>query len=179
MRKAQLEIADLKEELRSQKLKYTELEQSYKTLKTKAHNEKSKGKDSTISTNDELIGLYARRFGVMNEIFVPKDVFLQQRPLNISSDDPDRWEDDEKTKACVIAELYEEIPVSLHDMLEKTSSFRDTVQCQSNFMQSATSTNLNVTSSPTLFQTSVAPSFTNFAPRLQGASSIRIRIISF
>lgn len=64
----------------------------------------------------------------MNEMFVSKDVFLQPRPQNINSDDPNRWEDDEKTKECVIAELYEEIPNSLHKMLEKTSSFRDTVQ---------------------------------------------------
>ena len=128
MRKAQLEITELKEELRTQKLQYTELEQRYKTLKSEKQKEKSKGKDSTIHDNDELISLYARRFGVMNEMFVPKDVFLQPRPQNVNSDDPDRWDDEEKTKDCVIAELYEETPITLHKMLEKTSSFRDTVQ---------------------------------------------------
>jgi hypothetical protein len=129
LQKAQLEITELKEEIRTQKLKYTELEQRYKALKSERHREKSKGKDPESSTNnDDLISLYARRFGVMNEIFVPKDVFLQPRPQNVNSDDPDRWEDDEKTKDCVISELYEETPDSLHKMLEKTSSFCDTVQ---------------------------------------------------
>jgi len=131
LRKAQLEITELKEELRTQKLKYTELEQKYKTLKSEIHREKSlaKGKESALLDNDELISLYARRFGVMNEMFLPKDVFLQPRPQNVNSDDPDRWDDDEKTKDCVIAELYEETPDRLHNMLEKTSSFRDKVQC--------------------------------------------------
>ena len=101
-----------------QKLQYTELEQRYKTLKSEKQKEKSKGKDSTIHDNDELISLYARRFGVMNEMFVPKDVFLQPRPQNVNSDDPDRWDDEEKTKDCVIAELYEETPITLHKMLE-------------------------------------------------------------
>jgi hypothetical protein len=64
----------------------------------------------------------------MNEMFLAKDVFLQSRPHNIYSDDPDRWDDDEKTKECIIAELYEEIPEILHEMLEKTASFRDKVQ---------------------------------------------------
>jgi hypothetical protein len=64
----------------------------------------------------------------MNEIFVPKDVFLQPRPQGIYPDDLDRWDDDEKAKICLIAELYDEIPESLHGMLEKTSSFREKVQ---------------------------------------------------
>ena len=132
MRNAQLEITELKEEIRTQKLKYTDLEQKFKVLKNEKHKDKSKGKnsESTIQDNDEIISLYAHRFGVMNEMLVPKDVFLQPRPQNLHSDDPDRWEDDEKMKSCVIAELYEETPESLHKMLEKTSSFRDTVQCQ-------------------------------------------------
>jgi len=128
--KAQLEITELKEELRVQKLKYTEIEQKYKNLKRSAHKEKSKGKDkdSLLHDKDALIALHARRFGVMNEMFPSKDVFLQPRPEDINSDDSDRWENDENAKRCVIAELYEEMPKSLHDMLEKTTTFRDTVQ---------------------------------------------------
>ena len=139
MKKAQLEITELKEELWGQKLKYTELEQRYKALKSKTHKEKSKGKDSIIYDNDELISHYACRFGVMNEMFVPKNVFLQPWPQNVNSDDPDQWDDDKKMKDCVIAELYEETPDSLHNMLKKTSSFCDTVQCQTNFVQSTKS----------------------------------------
>jgi hypothetical protein len=131
LRKAQLEITELKEDLREQKLKYTELEQSYKILKRSVQNEKLKGleksKDSILNDNEALISLHAHCFGVMNEIFVPKDVFLQSRPLNVSSDDLDWWDNDENAKRCIIAELYEEIPNSLHDMLEKTATFRDTV----------------------------------------------------
>ena len=132
MHKTQLEITELKDDLCVQKLKYTELEQSYKSLKRSAHNEKLKGlgkdKDSILHDSDSLISLHARHFGVMNEIFVLKDVFLQPRPLGVYSDDLDRWNNDENAKQCIIAELYEEIPESLYDMLEKTTTFRDTVQ---------------------------------------------------
>lgn len=131
MRKAQLEITDLREQLRAQKINFHELEQKYKALKTKSHNEKSqsKGKGSTSPNNEDLISIHASRFGVMNEMFVPMDIFLQPRPQHIYSDDLDRWDDDEKTKNCIIAELYEELPAGLHEMLEKTSSFRDAVCC--------------------------------------------------
>lgn len=131
MRKAQLEITALKEELRIQQLKYTELEQNYKSLKRSAHEEKLKGKDkdSILHDNDSLIALHARRFGVMNEMFLSKDVFLQPRPQDVYSDDSDRWDNDENAKRCIITEIYEEIPESLHDMLEKTTTFRDMVQC--------------------------------------------------
>ena len=131
MRKAQLEITALKEELRIQQLKYTELEQNYKSLKRSAHEEKLKGKDkdSILHDNDSLIALHARRFGVMNEMFLSKDVFLQPRPQDVYSDDSDRWDNDENAKRCIIAEIYEEIPESLHDMLEKTTTFCDMVQC--------------------------------------------------
>ena len=129
MRKAQLEIRELTEELRLQNLKYTDLEQRYTTLKnTYKEKLKGKGKESTLNDNDDQIGLHARRFGVMNEIFVPKNIFLQPWPQNVGSDDADRWDNDETMKVCVIAELYEEIPSSLHNLLEKTSSFRDKVQ---------------------------------------------------
>lgn len=133
MRKAQLEITELKENLRVEKLKYTELEQNYKSLKRSARDEKLKGKekdragDPILRDNDSLIALHARRFGVMSEIFVSKDVFLQPRPSS-NSYDLDRWDTEENMKRCIIAELYEQIPASLHDMLEKTSTLRDLVQ---------------------------------------------------
>ena len=57
--------------------------------------------------NDKLISLYAHRFGVMNETFVPKDLFLQPRPQNVYSDEPDQWDNDEQRKDCLIVELYE------------------------------------------------------------------------
>jgi hypothetical protein len=132
LRKAQLEIAELKEELRAQKMKYAELKQNYKALKTKARKEKSTSNgmepESTPVDNDGLILLYACRFGVMNKIFVPKDLFLQPRPLGVKFADHDWWDDDEKEKLCMIAELYKDIPKSLHEM-EKTSIFSDMVQC--------------------------------------------------
>lgn len=134
MQKAQLEITDLREELRKQAISYNELEQRYKTLRIKSHKEKteSKGKESTSvnASDNDLIGIHARRFSVMNEMYVPKDIFLNPKPQGIYSDDPDRWNDDEKMKNCLIAELYEELPPPLHDMIEKSSSFRETVSAQ-------------------------------------------------
>ena len=142
---------ELKDELREQKLKYTDLEQKYKSLKDTAHKEKGKAKESILNENDELITLYACRFGVMNEMFVPKDLFLQARPQDVWSDDANRWDNDENTKNCVIAELYEETPNSLHGMLEKTSSFHDTVcQISSSFLMHSL-LNLGLTSSPAVF----------------------------
>ena len=64
----------------------------------------------------------------MNEVFVLKDMFLQPRPLGVYSDDVDWWDNDKNAKQCIIAELYEEIPESLYDMLEKTTTFCDMVQ---------------------------------------------------
>lgn len=114
-----------------QKLKYTELEQKYKSLKCSACDEKFKGKDkeSILHDNDSLIALHAHHFGVINEMFLSKDVFLQPWPPEVYSDDPDWWDNDENAKRCVIAEIYEEVPESLHNMLEKTTTFHDMVQC--------------------------------------------------
>lgn len=138
LRAAQLESVQLKDELRGLKIKYAELEQKYKVAKKKSSKESKddKGKDkgktkdakpanSKISENDEVIALYGRRFGVMNEIWVTKSAFLKPRPPDVRSDALDRWETKESAFKGLIAELYEEIPETLHPMLEKTAHFRD------------------------------------------------------
>jgi hypothetical protein len=73
------------------------------------------------------ISVYARKFGVMNEMVVPRSVFLQPQPVRVRSDDPDCWKTEESACLGLIAELYEELPSDMHEMMQKHTSFRDTV----------------------------------------------------
>jgi hypothetical protein len=81
---------DLKDELRALKLQYAELEQKYKVVKKAVKGSKATEKDSSkskLSETDKVIGLYARRFGVMNELYVPHNAFLQPQPVGVRADD--------------------------------------------------------------------------------------------
>jgi hypothetical protein len=82
---------------------------------------------AAIDETTQRIGVYARRFGVMNEVVVSRDAFLQPRPRGIYSDDPNHWKSEESVRQGLIAELYEELPDDMHAMLQKNPSFRDTV----------------------------------------------------
>jgi hypothetical protein len=125
----------LKDELRTLKLQYAELEQKYKVVK-KAAKSKATEKDSLkskLSEADKVIGLYARRFGVMNELYVAHNAFLQPKPVDVRADDSTRWQTEESALEGLIAELYEELPSTLHSMLANTSHFRDRV-CSLHFL---------------------------------------------
>jgi hypothetical protein len=118
----------LKDELRALKLQYTELEQKYKVIKKAAKGSKATEKDSKLTDTDEVIGLYARRFGVMNELYVAHNAFLQPQPVGVRADNSTRWQTEESALEGLIAELYEELPIRLHGILANTSHFRDRVR---------------------------------------------------
>lgn len=121
----------LKDELRALKLQYVELEQKYKVIKKAAKGSKATEKNSSkskLAETDEVIGLYARRFGVMNELYVAHNAFLQPQPVGVRADNSTRWQTEESALEGLIAELYEELPIRLHGMLANTSHFRDRVR---------------------------------------------------
>ena len=41
---------------------------------------------SKLSETDDAIGLYARCFGVMNELYVTHNAFLQPKPVDVCAD---------------------------------------------------------------------------------------------
>ena len=79
------------------------------------------------STQEDLIGLYAHKFGTMNEFYVPCAAFMVARPTGVRSDDPDCWDSEKLALRGLIAELYEELPVVLHELLAGHSLFRSMV----------------------------------------------------
>ena len=83
---------------------------------------------SKLSETDDIIGLYAHRFGVMNELYVTHNAFLQPQPVDVCIDNSTRWQTEESALEGLIAELYKELPTRLHGMLANTSLFRDWVR---------------------------------------------------
>ena len=123
----------LKDELRALKLQYAELEQKYKVIKKAAKESKATEylKDSSkskLSETDDVIGLYACRFGVMNEFYLTHNAFLQPQPVDVHMDNSTQWQTEESAMEGLITELYEELPTRLHGMLANTSHFRDRVR---------------------------------------------------
>lgn len=120
-----MELRDTRAQLQEEKRK------SKQPKPAKSSSAATSGKNAPAAAIDETtrrIGVYARRFGVMNEVVVSRHVFLQPRPRGIHSDDPDRWKSEESARQGLIAELYEELPDDMHTMLQKNPSFRDTVR---------------------------------------------------
>jgi len=118
-----MELRDTRAQLQEQKVK------SKQAKSAKATSAARKDAPATAASDETArrIGVYARRFGVMNEVVVSRDAFLQTRPRGINSDDPGRWKSEESACQGLVAELYEELPEDMHIMLQKNPSFRDTV----------------------------------------------------
>ena len=124
----------MKDELQALKLQYAELEQKYKVIKKAAKESKATEnlKDSSkskLSETDDVIffGLYARRFGVMNESYVTHNAFLQPQPVDVHADNSTRWQTEESALEGLITELYKELPTRLHGVLTNISHFWDWV----------------------------------------------------
>ena len=73
-------------ELRDLRVKATKLELRVKALTQNSHKAADK-KDNLVtpaSTQEDLIGLYARKFGTMNEFYVPcEHLWLQGQPMYV------------------------------------------------------------------------------------------------
>jgi len=62
----------------------------------------------------------------MNEIFVPEAAFITQDP-NVNSMDSKRYKTADSIRTGIIAELFEEVPNELHEVMQELGSFYDTV----------------------------------------------------
>ena len=110
-------------------MKIFRLEQQVKEYKTTSKaNTRSVATGSPAVAESDHIGLYARKFTVMNDYALPKAAFLVRRPVGVKSDDLNRWNSPEDSLRGLIVELYEELPSDLHGMLASHSSFRTTVR---------------------------------------------------
>jgi hypothetical protein len=111
IREAQLKIADLSLQLCHSGMKIFRLEQQVKEYKMGT---KTSGGNSTEShkgsspadAESDRIGLYARKFTIMNEYSVPKAAFLVWRPVGVRSDDLNHWNSPEDSLRGIITELY-------------------------------------------------------------------------
>jgi len=107
------------------------LEQDIADLKS---SKKSRGKslaadttEITTQTEDQKIAMYGRKFGVMNDMFISRQVFMQPRTA-FSPEDPARYANDENKLKGLISELWEEVPQELHSVMEGHTRFRDIVR---------------------------------------------------
>ena len=66
------------------------------------------------NTDDQIISLQARKFCVMNENFVPEAAFLTAYP-NFNPVSPDHYSSEDFIRKGIIAELFEQVPVNLHE----------------------------------------------------------------
>lgn len=123
-----LKDANLKVESQRQEIRKLKLEVA--TLRREIPKQSKKGGKSkqipAVTDKDDRIALYARKFGVMNEIFVPAEVFLVPDP-DFDAMDHHRYSTPENTLRGVTAELFEEIPKDLHPMMQEHTHFRDLV----------------------------------------------------
>lgn len=116
-----LKVEEQRKEIRKLKLEIAILHRKHAKNLTKG-----KKKKEVKSTNDQRISLHARKFCVMNEIFVPEAAFLTADP-NFDPMDPDRYTSEDLIRKGVIAELFEEVPKNLHDKMQESGTFRDMV----------------------------------------------------
>jgi hypothetical protein len=79
-----------------------------------------------LNADEKLISQCAKKFGVMNEFFVLPAALTVKKPLTTSVD-AGRYNSDTTALEGVIAEIYENIPESLHDDLANSIAFRDLV----------------------------------------------------
>jgi hypothetical protein len=124
LKSAHLKIDEQRKEIWSLKMEVTSLRRK---VKSTAASKGRKPKDTAAkSTNDDRIALCARRFGIMNEVFVAESAFLKKDP-DVDPMDPERYKTPDSILSGVVAELFEGVPENLHEMMQESGSFRDLV----------------------------------------------------
>ncbi|KAH9476949.1 hypothetical protein JR316_0010865 [Psilocybe cubensis] len=123
LKKAQIKIGELQVTIR--KLHIRNVELATYVMRFKKQKKSQKSKTSQLSNKDKRIAQLGRRFGIMNEPFVPPAAFLVARPSTFSTD-AKRYESEMSQLNGVIAELFEEIPKDLHGDLKGSPDFRKT-----------------------------------------------------
>lgn len=119
-----LKIEELKGEARALRLEYAHLDRlvNKPAGKTKKPNVSA----SELDVHEEKIKLFGKKFGIMNEIFVPNTAFMVSN-TNYDPTDPGRYKEPKSILNGIIAELFEEVPKEFHALVTETSFFRDTV----------------------------------------------------
>ncbi len=125
LRELQTTFTNVRLQLRDANIKVFKLEREVKEYKQhvskgKAADTKQRAKASATGpahAEADHIGLYARKFAVMNEYSVVPGAFLVQRPKDLRSDNLCQWDTQEDALHSIIVELYEELPEDLHEML--------------------------------------------------------------
>ena len=118
---AQIKVCELQDQIRKLLLKNSELRAN---LKGKVN--ATRGTRAVLSNNDKLISQHAKKFGVMNEVFMLPAAFLAKRPLT-NSMDSERYHSDIAELQGIIAEVYESLPDNFHDELENSIQFQNLV----------------------------------------------------
>jgi hypothetical protein len=120
LKSAQIKVGELQDQVKKLSLKNSELRANLKGKKS------NKGSCSVPSDHEKLIAQHAKKFGVMNEVFMPAAALAVKRPLT-NSMDSGRYDSDIAELQGITAELYESLPDNFHDDLENSLSFRTTV----------------------------------------------------
>jgi hypothetical protein len=99
--------------------------------KSKADGPSKKLKKNSDSDDEEMdckdrVGLFARKFSVMNEMFVEPKHFMVEKP-DVDPYNQSRYASPQSRALGLIAELFREIPEDLHDAMINDSRFRDDV----------------------------------------------------
>lgn len=120
LKSAQIKVGELQDQVKKLTLKNSELRAN---LKGKTN---PRGSRSVLSDNDKLIAQHAKKFGVMNEVFMPGAAFVVKRPPT-NSMDSGRYDSDIAGLQGITAELYESLPDGFHEELETSIHFRNLV----------------------------------------------------
>ena len=116
-----MKVGELQDQVKKLWLQNSELRAQLKGKK-----EDRKHSHGILSDRDKLISQYAKKFGVMNEIFVPPAALAVKRP-STNSMDPGRYDTEVAELHGMIAEVYESLPDDFHDELETSIPFRNLV----------------------------------------------------
>jgi hypothetical protein len=95
-------------------------------LRAQAKPGKRTGLRSILSGDEKLISQCAKKFGVMNEVFMPPGALAVKRPLT-NSMDPGRYSSELAALEGMVAEVYESLPENLHHDIENSIAFRNLV----------------------------------------------------
>jgi hypothetical protein len=118
LKTAQIKVGELQEQVKRLHLKNSE-------LRAQAKPGKRTGSRRDLSGNEKLISQFAKKFTVMNEMFMPSGLPMK-KPLT-NSMDTGRYDSDLAGMEGIIAEIYECLPESLHDDIANSIEFRNLV----------------------------------------------------
>ena len=126
LKSAQIKVGELQDQVKRLQIQNSELRANLKRKKNT-----TVGSRGVLSSRDKLVSQYAKKFGVMNEVFPTPAALLVKRPLT-NSMDANRYTSELAELDGIIAEVYESLPEEFYDELESSIPFRTLVslRCQ-------------------------------------------------